>query len=114
MDTKINAKFIMDTITGWVEQKRQLTAEEWITAAEKLNILESYEHDLLVDLDTKVNGLMDLYLTSQDKQNVSAAKIKIKASPEYAEFRKQELFVKRIDEAIRLAKHHAKLVSYTN
>lgn len=111
---KVTARHIMDTITGWVEQKRQLTAEEWVSAAEKLNMLESFEHDKLVELEHEVANLMQMALESQEKKNVSQAKMKVQADPKYSELRKQELFIKRIDEAIRLAKHHARLVSYTS
>lgn len=110
--SEINAQFIMETIRSWVEEKKQMTAEQWITAAEKLNLLESYEHDRLIQLEGEVSTLINLAMESQDKKNVSAARLKIKADPKYQEFRKQEMFVKRIDEAIRLAKSHARLVSY--
>ena len=112
MDDKRTAKSVMDSITLWVEDKKQLSPEKWIEAAEILNLLSSYEHDKVVELEQEVNKYLDMLLTSQEKLNVSAAKVKMKADPKYAEFRKQELFVKRIEQAILLAKKHAGLIQW--
>ena len=102
----------MDTITEWVQNKRQISANDWISAAEKLNVLLSFEHDKMVELEHELNVLRNIVLEGE-KKSVAAMEIKIKADPKYVEFRKQELFIKRIDQAIMLSKHHARLVSFT-
>lgn len=112
MDQGITAKFIMDTITGWVQQKEQIKAEQWINYALKLEMLLTFEHDKLINLEHDIAVLLQKELATQEKINVTAAKEKIKADPLYKELRKQELFIKQIDEVIRLAKHYAKLVSF--
>lgn len=106
----------MDTIRSWVEEKKQISPELWIEAAEKLNMLESYEHDKVVELERQFNDLVNAEVALQDaaKPNLTAAERKAKGSDVYVSFRKQELFIKRIDQAIALAKKHAAFISYGN
>jgi len=104
----------MDTMRGWIEEKKQISPEVWIETAEKLNMLESYEHDKLVELEQAYNQLIDSEAEVQVKKNLTAAEKKAKTSLTYVQFRKQELFIKRIDQAIALAKKHAQLVSYSH
>lgn len=111
---EINCQFIMETISGWIQDKKQISPELWIESAEKLNILESYEHDKLVDLERQFNALITNLAEQQDKQNLTAAEKKAKGSSLYVDYRKQELFIKRIDQAIALAKKHASLTSYAH
>lgn len=110
------AKSIMDNMTAWIKEGKLITPEKYIETAENLNLLESYEHDLLIDLERQYNDLLNLAAETQgvEKPNMTAAEKKAKSSDIYVAYRKQELFVKRIDQAIALAKKHATLTSYAH
>lgn len=114
MEEEKTAKSLMDKMTAWIKDGKQISPEQYIRSAEDLNLLESYEHDKLVDLERQFNDLINAEADLQDKKNLTAAEKKAKSSDIYVAYRKQELFIKRIDQAIALAKKHATLTSYAH
>lgn len=113
---EITARSIRETITGWIKEKKQISPEVWLNAAQKLNMLATYEDDNLMDLEKQYNDLINSYAEAQkvEKPNMTAAERKAKSSDIYVAFRKQEALIKRIDKDIALASKNASLTSYAH
>ena len=102
---KITADFILETMAEKVRNKEaQFDAQFWLDSGQKLNLLLGEEQDLLFTLQQEVAKLKLMYFESQEKRNVSEAKMRVEASEEYRKMRIQEAKCKRIEEFIRLAK----------
>lgn len=104
---KIDADFILDTIKGLVESQKVLNPNVWMSAALKLNILLSDEHEKLEDLRSEVAKKKLEIMSKQEKRNVAAADTEIEASEIYKQMRLQEHKTDRIVEFIKLAKKQA-------
>lgn len=99
---KVTIDLILDSLKGWVEDKREIAPHIWLNSAIKLNILLSDETDNLYDLAQKVAQLKVSFI-EQDK-SVAEAKARVECSEEYKEMKKQEARISMIEENIRLAK----------
>lgn len=102
-----------DTIMGYlqqaVEEKQVIPPSLWVEAAMKLNVLIGNETDKLYELQQQVADLKVTHITTDEKRNVSKAKVFTEASNVYKDMKKQEAKVERIQEFIRLAKIQARL-----
>lgn len=105
----ITTDTIVNTLKQSVENKLTVPPSWWIDAAQKLNVLLGDEHDKLFNLEYRVANMKVAILEEDEKRNVSAADVKVKASEEYKELRKQKAKVDRIEEFIRIAKIQARL-----
>jgi hypothetical protein len=101
---KVSTDTILNFLHKSVEEKMQLNPEAWIDAAHKLIILLGDEQDKLFELQQEVAKLKLTWLDSQDKRNVSEARIRVEGTDEYKNYKKQEAKCKRIEEFVRVAK----------
>lgn len=105
MSDKITADTILEAMKERVENKQaHFDADFWLESAAKLNLLLGDEQDKLFKLQQKVAELKIMWLEGQDKKNVSEAKMRVEASNEHMEARRQEAKIKRCEEFVRLAK----------
>jgi hypothetical protein len=105
---KISVDTILESMKEKVENKQaQFDADFWLECAMKLNLLLGDEQDKLFEYQQKVANLKIMWLEGQEKKNVSEAKMRVDASEEYKEMRKQEAKIKRCEEFVRVAKKMA-------
>ena len=108
-----NELVTIDTITEYLENavrtKIQLSPSVWVDAAQKMNVLLGDESGCLYGLQQKVAQMKYSYLQGDPKRNVSAAKLWVETTDEYRQMKQQEAKIKRIEEAIRIAKIQARL-----
>lgn len=100
---------IADNILTYLAEKLEkkevsLDANFWMEIGLKLNISLIEENNKLADLHQEVAKLKLMFLDSQDKKNVSEAKLRVECSEEFKNWKKQDLKVGQIEEFIRLAK----------
>ena len=100
---------IIDYLKDNVEHKKQLSPSVWVDASQKLNVLLADEHDLLFELQQQVAEIKIKHLESDDKANVSKAKLLTEVTNTYKEMQKQKAKVTRIEEFIRIAKLQARM-----
>lgn len=102
-----------DAILAWMrdqaEKKVPIEPLKWLEAGMKLNILSSDENDRLIELEMAVAALRMSHM--EKSGTAAAAKVMVEASEEYADMRRQQAKVKRIEEAIRMAKKYAQIRS---
>lgn len=100
----------VDIILNWlreqVEQKKPVDAHTWVDSAQKLNVLQSDEHDKLFFLEQEV-AKMKAELIKEN--SVAAAKVIVEASTENRIMKQQRARVEMIQEMIRIAKLQARL-----
>jgi len=105
MSEKITAEFILEEMKRRVQEKSaNFDAEFWLDCGLKLNLLLIDEQNELFKRQQDVAKLRLTFFESQEKRNVSEAKMRVEATEKYKEMRQQEAMVKRIEEFIRLAK----------
>ena len=110
---KITLDFIINILREKVENKTaQFDSNFFIETAAKLNLLLGDEMDKLAELHQKVAQLKLMFLESQDKKiNVSEAKVRVEASNEFLEWKKQDLKCRRAEEFIRIEKKMSDVAS---
>lgn len=108
MENIITADTILDFLVSAVESKRMLNPELWLDSAAKLNVLIGKERITLEDMRQVVAKKKLEYLTSTEKRNVSEAKLRVEATDEYRDMKKQEAKCDQIEEFIRVAKIQAR------
>ncbi len=106
-EVKVTNDLILSTIKGWVESKASISAEMWMDAAMKLNILSLDDAEAMIDAELRDAQLKLGILAKQEKRNVAAAEIEVEASPEYRHLRILQERMEVLREAIRLAKKSA-------
>lgn len=109
LEQLVSVDSILNFLEDAVSHKKVLGAHQWLTAAQKLNVLLGNEHDKLFTLQQEVTRATVLELTSQDKRNVALAKTMVQATDIYKDMRLQEAKIKRVEEFIRIAKLQARM-----
>lgn len=104
-ENKNTAKAIVNTLQCMAEQKGDIDAQTWLTAAMKLRVLLQNEQEELVEMERKVQELKATYLSEGD--TASAAKIKTETSDLFVETKKKEVFIKTALDTVLLAKKYA-------
>lgn len=107
MDNTAHA--IMETLERWAREKRPISAQEWMDAASKLNVLLQGEQELKFTMENSLAKMKAELLTNG--QTSAAAKTYIEASEGWLLYKKQSSFVDRVLETIRIAKKNATLAS---
>lgn len=106
---KITTDTILNQLQEWIENKHVISAEVWLNACSKLNILRGDEHAKLFDLQQVVAQQKCLFLEQND--HVAKSKVKVEAMECYKEMLLQKAKLERIEEAIRIAKLQARLAN---
>ena len=101
---EISADTILDYLSNATQAKKMLSPEFYLEASIKLLTLLGEETNKLEDLRMTVAKMKLQIFESQEKRNVSEAKLRIEATQEYADYRKQDAKCERIVEIIRVAK----------
>lgn len=103
MDDKIiTADLILKTLEDWIKAKHPISANLYLEACMKLNILTGDESEKLFDLQQKVNQAK-VALLEQGKTSASA-KTQVEALDIYRDMLRQKAKIERIQEAIRISK----------
>ncbi len=112
---KITTDTILNTMQSYVESKVPIAPTTWLDAGIKLVTLMSDETDKLIELQFKVAELKVLLFDGEDK-TAAEIKVRIEATHEYTDMRRQDAKVKRINEFVMLAKKYATIrsVEYGN
>ena len=101
---EINADTILNYLSDATQAKKMLSPEFYLEASIKLLTLLGQETEKLEDRRMEVAKMKLAIFEGQEKRNVSEAKLRIEATEEYREYRKQEDKVERIKEIIRVSK----------
>jgi hypothetical protein len=100
---------ILAQFQKWVTTHEPVLPSTWVENAQKLIVLMGDETDRLYDLQQQVANIEMGMLSEDDKENVSAVRLKIKTTEAWKDMVKQQAKVKRIDEFIKIAKLQARL-----
>lgn len=106
-EEKVTAREIVDWIQEQVQARELLGPSDWMRAAHKLNVLISDETDKLFEMQQAIAKLN----LERRNNGVKATEVKtrMEASDQYKQMKQQEVFVRQIEEFIRLAKKQATL-----
>ncbi len=111
MEQVESSKRTTDSILGklrvMVEERKPITAEEWIDAAMFLNILKGDEDDELLKYDTLL-AKRRLEIRARHKSAVDAEN-ELKTTEEYQNYQHQKSRIDNIKEFIRIAKKQAEI-----
>lgn len=107
MDNPVTVTTILDWLRDGIEQKRVIDAHTWVDAAQKLNILQTNEHDKLYVLKQQV--ALARVLRIKQGESVAKSRTIIESTDIYREMKNQEARIEMIQEMIRLAKLQARL-----
>lgn len=94
-----------------LDSKKMLNPEVWQIAAMELNLCRGDEEGELHERRRKVAEKKIEILDSMEKKNVSEAELRVEATEEYEEMKRQETRCDQIIEFGRLAKKNADLAS---
>ena len=97
----------MTWLTNQVETKQVISPQQYVEAAAYLNILIGDEHDKLISLESDVAKMKQGLLPNS--KSVAEIKLKVEASGTYKNMRKQQAYVKRIEETIKISKLYARM-----
>ena len=104
-----------DTILQWfksaVEEKKILDPDLWLDAAHKLVIFLGDEEMKLYELQQGVAELKLKFYEEMEKPMVASAEMKVEATDEFKEYKKQNAKINQIEEFIRIAKLRVKISS---
>ncbi len=103
-----------DQILNWVKErvetkKADFDVNFWLEVAMKLIILLPDEIGKLYDFQKIVAQKRLDILDGQDKKNISEAKLRVEATEEYRDMRKQEAKIGQIEELVRIAKLQSRI-----
>lgn len=107
MDELITTDSILSWLTNQVKHKKPISPEQYLEAGTRLNLLKSDENDRLIEIEHEL-AVIRSNLVSQGSTS-AAAKTHIEANPLYKEVQQLRAKLKRIDEAVKLAKLAARL-----
>jgi hypothetical protein len=100
---------ILAVLEKWAAEKQPIDPGSWVEAAMKLSALMGNESDLLYEMEQKVAGMRVALL--EEGKSATDAKMRVEASNEHKEARKQKAKIDRIVETIRLAKLRSRMAS---
>jgi len=104
----VTAISILNTMKGWVENKEPITADRWLEAAAKMNVLRGELDDNLFRIEHDLAVAKANLLASGDMTSAKADAV-IKADDRYLMMRKANAQIKQLEEFIRIAKKQASL-----
>lgn len=99
------AKSIIESFMNRVSNKEVINTDEWMRAAQFLNVLIGHEQNILAETEQEYTKISLQYIENGSTNAVAEKKAKI--SQQFLDFKKQQAFVKQIEEFIRLAKKQA-------
>ena len=100
---------VLSWLDNQVREKRVISPTQWIEAAEYLNILRSEPQEELFILQQKIAEAKVIAI--KEGNSSAAAKIIVESTDLFRQSQSLGAKLVRIDEAIRLAKHHSRLAS---
>lgn len=100
---------VLRDIGYMVENKIPVGPEQWLQAAQFLNLFIEGETNKLYDLQHKVNNFR--LNTLPVCKSVAEAKLRTEATDDYRDMKKQEARVEQVIEFIRISKKQAGLAS---
>lgn len=99
------ASTIINSFMKRVTDRETIPPDHWMEAAQFLNVLIGQEAGKLAEAEQAYTKEALKYIEYGDTNAV--AEKKAKSSPAFIEFKKQQAFVKQVEEFIRLAKKQA-------
>lgn len=96
---------IIEAFTKMVSENQPITSEYWMQAALYLNVLIGQEQATLFELEQAYTKVAMEWIEKGDSNAVAEKKAKL--SPAFLDYKKQQAFVKQIEEFVRLAKKNA-------
>ncbi len=102
---------VLRDIGEMVENRIPVGPEQWLQAAQFLNLFLEGETSKLYDLQHKVANNKLTFLESDPKRNVSQANLKSEATEDYRDMKKQEAKIEQIVEFIRISKMQARMAN---
>lgn len=97
----------MTWLTNQVQNKLPVSPQQYVESAAYLNILIGEEHDKLIDLENQVAKIRQELLPNC--KSVAEVKVHVEAEEVYAQMRKQQAYIKQIEETIRISKLYARM-----
>ena len=102
--TQVTSDIILNWVKTQVENKKEVSRDDWIDIAFKLTFLRIDEAILFNNMRQAVAQKKLEILKAQEKKNVAAAELEVEASDEYRFMKDQEDKIYSIDEFVRIAK----------
>lgn len=106
---KITAKTITDALAKAFSEHKTVSKEKLLDGAMKLSVLALDEVAILTEMEMQLAKKKVGMLETQDKRNVSEVELRIEATEEYRDMKRQKAFVDSIEEMIHTARLSAKL-----
>lgn len=100
---------ILTVLEQWAREKRPVDPTMWVEAAQKLVTLMGDEADKLFRMEQAVAQMRVELL--EGGQNATQAKMRVEASDDYREARRQKAKIGRIEETVRLAKLRGRMAN---
>jgi len=111
MEDLITSDLILTWLKTQVEIKNPISPHVWADSAQKLNILVADDFEKLYQLEEQLSHFKMECLSSEQKRSVAHVKLMAEANPLNREINVLRSKIKRIEEAIRIAKLQSRLNS---
>lgn len=106
---KITARTITNALANAFSNKVNVSKDKLLDGAMKLSVLALDEVAILTQMEQDIAKKKVAMLEAQDKRNVSEVELRIEATDEYRDMKRQKAFVDAIEEMIHTARLSAKL-----
>lgn len=100
---------VLAELEGYALKSEVVAPSAYVDCAQRLISLSGGATDKLIELQQKVAQMKLYVMKGQEKRNVSAAELEIQASDEYAEMRRAQALVDRIQEQVNVSKVYARI-----
>lgn len=106
---KVTARTITEALSKAFADRKSVSKETLLDAAMKLSVLALDEVAILTEMEMNLARKKVEMLEAQDKRNVSEVELRIEATEEYRDMKRQKAFVDSIEEMIHTSRLSAKL-----
>lgn len=106
---QITARTITTALANAFSNRKEVSKEKLLDAAMKLSVLALDEVAKLTEMEMNLARKKVEMLESQEKRNVSEVELRIEATEEHRDMKRQKAFVDSIEEMIHTARLSAKL-----
>lgn len=108
-DKLITTDSLLLALKDAIEDNKPISPPQWMSYAQRLNILSENDVNELIALEMDENKLLIMKMEEKPDMSVARAKIEVEATELHASVERLRAKLERIAEAVRLAKARAKL-----
>lgn len=96
---------IMAQMKDWVENRKTIGPDVWLTVASKINVLQQDEEDKKIEYEVNYNIRVKSLM--EGGASHAGAQVSARTTEEYKQFKKQEARCRIITEFVKIAKKRA-------